>query len=296
MGKFDLTENDIIENVNRFLTYIYGTSKSSKNPEVSFIVAGPGAGKSGVEMYLKNQLKERGEKATVVGSDKIAEFHPHYEEALTELLPEERYHVTRQFVRPATPLIYKELQKHKINILNEKVFNKGKSDIEFVRAFKEAGYKVIINMLATDIFVNRLSCYEREARALEAGDSPRGFSKKDHEKMYNVFVEEIRQLEEEGLCDKINVYQRGKSINKPLLVYQSGDTKYQNFVEALYTERTKQRNQLFSNPADYLMKIKRAKESIQLNGVNPLITENSLKGLQELQEDFIMELNKEITR
>lgn len=62
MGKFDLTENDIIENVNRFLTYIYGTSKSSKNPEVSFIVAGPGAGKSGVEMYLKNQLKERGEK------------------------------------------------------------------------------------------------------------------------------------------------------------------------------------------------------------------------------------------
>lgn len=145
-------------------------------------------------------------------------------------------------------------------------------------------------------FVNRLSCYEREARALEAGDSPRGISKKDHEKMYNVFVEEIRQLEEEGLCDEINVYQRGKSINKPLLVYQSGDTKYQNFVEALYTERTKQRNQLFSNPADYLMKIKRAKESIQLNGVNPLITENSLKGLQELQEDFIMELNKEITR
>ena len=44
------------------------------------------------------------------------------------------------------------------------------------------------------------------------------------------------------------------------------------------------------------MKIKKAKESIQLNGVNPLITENSLKGLQELQEDFIMELNKEITR
>lgn len=293
MGKFDLTKKDITENINRFLTYIYGTSKSSANPEVSFIVAGPGAGKSGVEMFLKNQLKARGEKATVVGSDKIAEFHPHYEEALTELLPEERYQVTRQFVRPATPIIYEELQKHKINILNEKVFNKGNTDIEFVRTFKEAGYKVIINMLATDIFMNRLSCYEREARALEAGDSPRGISKRDHEKMYNVFVEEIQQLERENLCDEINVYQRGESINKPKLVYQLGDTRYQNFVEALYTERTKQRNSLLSNPADYLMRIKKAKESIQLNGVNPVLTENSLNGLQELQEDFIKELNKE---
>lgn len=296
MEKYDLTKNDIQENVNRFLTYIYGTSISSKNPEVSFIVAGPGAGKSGVEMFLKNQFKERGEKATVVGSDKIAEFHPYYEEALTELLPEERYRVTRQFVRPATPIIYSELQKHKINILNEKVFNKGNTDIEFVKQFKDAGYKVTINILATDIFVNRLSCYEREARALENGDSPRGISKQDHEKMYDVFVKEIRQLENQNLCDEINVYTRGESINRPQLVYQLGSTRYQNFEEALYTEREKQRKELLSNPADYLTRIQKVKESIQLNGMNPVLTENSINGLQELQEDFIKELNNEIVR
>lgn len=296
MGKYDLTQKDIQENVNRFLTYIYGTTISSKNPEVSFIVAGPGAGKSGVEMFLKNQFKERGEKTTIVSSDKIAEFHPYYEEALTELLPEERYRVTRQFVRPAASIIYQELQKHKINILNENVFNKGNTDIEFVKKFKDAGYKVTINMLATDIFVNRLSCYEREARALENGDSPRGISKQDHEKMYDVFVEEIRQLDSQNLCDEINVYQRGKSINKPQLVYQLGSTKYRNFEEALYTERERQRKELIANPADYLTRIKKVKESIQLNGMNPVLTENSLKELQELQEDFIKELNNEIVR
>lgn len=36
-----------------------------------------------------------------------------------------------------------------------------------------------------------------------------------------------------------------------------------------------------------------AKESIQLNGVNPALTENAIKGLQELQDDFIQELNQE---
>jgi len=298
MEKYNLTDCDIKENINRFLTYIYGTSISSKNPEVFFIVAGPGSGKSGLVMFLKKQLKIRGKQATNVSSDKIAKFHPRYEEALAELLPQEFYEITRQFVRPATSIIYEELQKHKINILLEKVFNKGESDIEFVKKFKEAGYKVNINILATDIFINRLSCYEREARTLEFGDLPRRVSKFNHEEMYNVFVKEIQQLERENLCDEINVYKRGEKINQPKLIYQLGDTRYPNFVKALYTERKKQRDELFSNPVDYLMRIKKAKESIRLNGINSTITRNSLMGLQELENDFRRELNiaKEITK
>lgn len=41
------------------------------------------------------------------------------------------------------------------------------------------------------------------------------------------------------------------------------------------------------------MRIKKAKESIQINGMNPVLTEDSLNGLQELQNDFIKELNHE---
>lgn len=39
--------------------------------------------------------------------------------------------------------------------------------------------------------------------------------------------------------------------------------------------------------------IKKAKESIRTNGINPLLTEDALNGLQELQDDFIQELNNE---
>lgn len=296
MEKFNLTQNHIEQNINRFLAYVYGTSVRSKNPEVAFIVGGPGAGKSGIEIFLKNQFKQRGEKATIVSSDKIAEFHPYYEEALQELLPEECYRVTRQFVRPATPIIYQELQKNKINILNENVFNKGEVDIQFVESFKKANYKISVHIMATDIYANRLSCYEREVKMLECGDSPRGIDKNSHLSMYNAFTKEIQQLESMGLCDEINVYKRGNSISKPELVYQLGDRRYHNFVEALYNEREKQRKEIMSNPADYLMRIKQAKNSIQLNGVNPVLTENSIKGLQELQEDFIKDLNQEKNR
>ena len=95
MGKYDLTISDIKVNVDRFLSYIYASARKSENPEIDFIVAGPGAGKSGVESYLKKQLKDKGERCAIVNSDKIAEFHPEYEDAIEEL-PEVCYKVTDQ--------------------------------------------------------------------------------------------------------------------------------------------------------------------------------------------------------
>ncbi|MCI8412218.1 MAG: hypothetical protein HFJ40_07345 [Clostridia bacterium] len=292
MGKYDLTISDIETNVNRFLTYVYGSAVSSQKPEIDFIVAGPGAGKSGVEAFLKYQLKEKGERAAVVSSDKIAEFHPKYDEAIEEL-PEECYRITRQFVRPATPKIFQALRKNRINILNENTFDKGENDIDFVKKFKDSGYKTSINIIATDMFISRLSCYEREALMLECGDSPRGISKETQERMYNSFVNEIQQLENMNLCDEINVYVRGESVNKPKLVYQLGDNKYRNFNEALITERAKQRNEILKNPVEYLSKIETARKSIIKNGLNPILTANSVEGLKELEKDFLKELNKQ---
>ena len=111
--------------------------------------------------------------------------------------------------------------------------------------------------------------------------------------MYNSFVKEIEELEKLGYCDEINVYTRGKNINKPQLVYKLGDKNYNSFKEALVEERNKQRKQILSNPIEYLERIKSAKNSILQNGVNEILTKNSLKGLEELQRDFIEELSKE---
>lgn len=292
MEKYDLTIADIKNNADRFLSYIYATARRSKKPEIDFIVAGPGAGKSGVESHLKNKLKEEDERCAIVNSDKIAEFHPDYEDAIEEL-PEVCYKVTRQFVRPATPIIFSELRQNNINILNENTFDKGESDIKFVKEFIEAGYKIKVHIIATDMYISRLSCYEREARMLQEGDTPRGISKETQSRMYNSFIEEIAELERLGYCDELNVYTRGENINKPKLVYQLDDNKYRNFKEAIIEERKKQRKEILKNPSEYLSKIRNISKIIKTNGVNETLTNNSLKGLKELQEEFIEELAKE---
>lgn len=293
MEKYNLTPIDIQMGINRLLTDAYASSTISNNPSLIYISAGPGAGKTAIEMHFKKEFKDRGEKAYSINSDKIAEFHPNYEEALEEL-PEECYRITRQFVRPAAPKIYEELMNNKINIINENTLDKGDSDIELTRKFKEHGYKVIVNVIATDLFESRLSCYEREAAMLLASLTPRGCSKETQIRMYDAFVPEIKKLDDLGLCDDINVYIRGENINKPpiLKFSKTMNNTYNNFNEALIKERAKQRQKLLEDPENYLSRIKNAKSTIVNYGVNEQLTQNSLNGLNELQSDFLQELAK----
>lgn len=293
MGKYDLTPADIQAGINRLLADAYSSSTVSSNPTLVYISAGPGSGKTAVEVYFKKKFKNKGERAYIINSDKIAEFHPNYEDALEEL-PEECYRITRQFVRPAAPKIYNELMNNKINIINENTLDKGESDIELAKKFKQNGYKISVNIIATDIFESRLSCYEREAATLLAGLTPRGCSKETQIRMYNSFVSEVQELDRLGLCDDINVYIRGENINKsPILKYTKSSDTYRDFNDAIITERAKQRKKLISNPTDYLLRIEKAEKTISEYGINEVLTQNALNGLKELQEDFICELGKE---
>lgn len=292
MEKYELTPADIQTGVQRLLADAYSSATVSNTPTLIYITAGPGAGKTALEVFFKKDFKANGEKAYVVNSDKIAEFHPNYEDALEEL-PEECYRITRQFVRPATPKIFNELMKNNINIINENTLDKGEPDIELAKKFKENGYKIKVNIIATDIFESRLSCFERDAATLKIGLTPRGCSKETQMRMYNSFVKEVQELDRLGLCDEINVFTRGENINKPpILKYSKYSQKYRDFNEALISERASQRQSLLDDPAKYLVRIEEAQRTIDEYGINETLTKNSLDGLKELQEDFIEELSK----
>lgn len=292
MDKYQLTELDIQNGINRFLMDIYSTVERSEKPELVIVSAGPGAGKTGVEIFYKKKFKDIGEKVAIVNSDKIAMYHPNYEEALEEL-PDIFYKTTRQFVRPASSVIYKELREKNINIINENTLDKGESDMDMITKFKEAGYSISVNIVATDIYIARLACFQREAKQLELGETPRGISKANQERMYNAYVKEVYQLQDKQLIDEVNVYTRGKNISTPNLIYTNGDNKYKDFYEAIQSERDRQRKEILNNPEEFLNEIKSTEKSIIKNGVLEELTNNALKGLKELKADFLRELTNE---
>ncbi len=296
MGKYNLTPNDINVGIKRILTEAYAISNVCDNPELVYITAGPGAGKTSIERFVKQGLSKNDIDAFIINSDKIAEFHPYYDEVIEEL-PEECYRITRQFVRPATPIIFDELMKQKISIINENTLDHGESDIEQTRKFKNAGYRISVNAMATDLFESRLSCFEREATVLKLGLTPRGCSKETQLRMYNSFIKGIRKLQDLGLLDQISVYTRGKNITQPpILVYKTGDENYRNFQEAIDSERKRQREKIFMNPSDYYSRIKNVREIVEEYGQNPILTSNTLEGLKELEQDFATEYTNKILK
>ena len=288
-----LTAAEINDGVNRFLAEAYATATVSDNPELIFVCAGPGAGKTSVEKYFKNKFKENEEKLFEVSSDKVAMYHPNYEEILEEL-PEVCYSLTREFVKPALPKIYEGLRKSKISIINEKTFSRG-ADVEEVRAFKDAGYKISVNIMATDLLESRLSCYEREAYSLKQGLTPRGCSTENQIRMHTSYINGIRELEREGLIDEIKVYIRGENINKPpIQKYKSGDENYIDFEDAVIKEEAIQREKIIENISVFISRIEETKKIIQEYGQNENLTNNALEGLSQLQNDVLRESAKHI--
>ena len=272
----------------------YQDCTSDEEPELIYIVAGPGAGKSSVERYFQNKLLEtKGIIPFIFNSDKLATYHPKSDEALKTLVPSLYYKITRWFVRPATPVILEKMREARISLINERTLSHCDADVEETKKFKEAGYKVKANIIATDIFLSRLSCFEREVEQLKNGSNPRGIPKESHEKMYNSFEATIRKLDELGLLDEINVFTRGKTVlDDPILIYQKGNTKYKDFKEAIDAERKRQREILFNNSKQYFERIRRARETIAELAENEELKQNAVNGLDELEKEFIVELLK----
>ena len=81
----------------------------------------------------------------------------------------------------------------------------------------------------------------------------------------------------------------GKRL-RPVMCLETCQMLGGDFQDAILTERQKQRRNILANPTEYLERIKNTRQIIEQNGVNPTLTENALRGLDELQQDFIAEL------
>lgn len=287
--KYVLTEADIKLGQDSFLLKAFREHRPCAKPSLVLIVAGPGAGKTGIEWYIQKKFEEKGKDGVSFGSDILACFHPQYETMKKKETSADVYKYTRQFTRPSTLPVLEELAKRKLNVFYENTLDKGDEDVRQLQVFRDAGYRIRCNIMATDEFEARMSVYERDAKSLELLQVPRGCSVATQKRMYNGFIPGVHHLLEIGLIDDIMVFTRGKKIGEPNVVYQLSsemEQPYSDFEEALHKEREKQRVALLEHPIPFYDRIEKAREIIQEKGRNPLLTQDELDGLQLLQDDF----------
>ena len=305
--KYNLTEEDIHVGIENFFTQLLIEAKtkrpeakslediSSQQPKISYIVGQPGAGKTSLEWFLQKQFEEKDECTVEISADKVATYHKYYDELLN-LLPDECYSISRKFVTPACEIILKEVRDRKLNIVRECAFSKGEQDYRRIKAFKDAGYEVEVNIIAVDAYESFLSCIERDVKLLELGYPPRPVTRQNHDKMYTSFFSEITEMNNRGICDNVRVFVRGQDINQPVLVYSNGSTNYLSAQEAVTSERHKQRRIIMHDSEKYLNRIMSARQKLKVLVKDEKMKNDYLERLKNLEEEFLQELssNREI--
>lgn len=300
-SKFKLTDEDIKIGIEDFLSQLLIEAKrkkfgarriedlSSEKPKVSYIVGQPGSGKTSLSKHMQEQYTKNNECVVEVGSDKIATYHRYYDE-LVKLLPDDCYTLSRQFSIPAEKIISEKLRSNRISILREISLSKGEKDYQAIKEFKDANYSVEINIIAVDKYESFLSCIERDIKLVELGYDARPVARSNHDRMYDTFLQELIEIRKRGICDKVNVFKRGKAINQVELVYTTGDDKYATAQEAVMYERGLNRKQILADPQKYLSRISEARQKIELLIQDEQMRNNYLNELKQLEKEFFQEL------
>ena len=225
---------------------------STEQPMISYLIGQAGSGKTTLRRYISDEnFVKDGECVVELDADKLAVFHKYYDE-LIKLPPDDFYKLTRNFVKPANKIIHKTVIDNKINVVKEKVMHKGEPDYQEVAEFKSGGYKVDMNIIALDGYESFLCCIERDISLIKNGLEPRRVTRADHDRMYTPFIQELREFAKRGLCDRINIYGRGESVDKPNLLY-SNDVQSENAlnveecIKAIEDERNRMHNELIKN-------------------------------------------------
>lgn len=303
--KFNLTEEDIKIGMTDFFVQLLIEARKSSNkrlrtlddlaseiPTVHYLVGQPGSGKTTLGKKVADKYDIEGECVVEVGSDKIATYHRYYDELL-KLLPDECYTLSRQFVRLVKPTILDTLRSKKISMIMEHTLSKGESDYKTLKRFKDAGYNVEINIMAVDKYESFLSCIERDITLLELGFDARPVARANHDRMYNPFLAELIEIENRGLCDKVNVYSRGEVKTRPNLIWTTGDNKFKTSQDAIISTRAQERRTIMSEPQVYLKRLRKAKSKITLLIENERMRKDYLKNIDQLEKDFLNELTFE---
>lgn len=307
-NKYDLTQEEYNKCLARAEIATFMKGETVDKPNSTFVVAQAGAGKTGLKEFVIKEAQDNSKLQSYIefNPDEIAIYHKYYEEILEEY-PNDSYRILQRFVRPALDTYLRQRAVElKNNIIQEGTFggtegylkilefqknggiaNIGKINEYGIREDKsvEGGYNIDINILAVDRFESLLSCFEREQYFRESGLPPRVVTQENHDYAYEKMLETVRNVENRNLFDRIRVFKRGYSINRPELVYINGDNKYRSTVEAIIAERHKNRQELLRNPEDYLLRIHGLKERVQKTGIDTQLTR-----IERLEDEFKKEI------
>lgn len=292
--EYSMNDEEIEQAKNEALIRFLMVAERSKNPEITFVVGQPGAGKTGLAVYSTKEIQKKDGSNNLpvsLNADVVAKYHKDYEQLLS-YPPEDRMRITRKFVNVAMPYIQDKLVDKNVSMVMECTLNSEKK-LDFMKKLKARGYNVNINVLVVNGLESRMSCLEREAKMLQYGEKPRGIDKDSHDKTYVNMLTTLAKALENGCCDSINLYRRGKETEIPEHIYTAKPGSSKELISKINSERAAQGAAILENPEAYRDRLRRVTEVFENYFVDENAKENAFSRVEELKNEFDFALAKQ---
>ncbi len=181
-----------------------------ERPVVVFVAGPPGAGKSTVAELVQEALARRG-GAVRIGSDLYKPLHPAYAALLAA--DDRRAGVAvRTDTRRWQEGVEAYVRRHRLDAVVETALADADAFRAAAAAYRAAGHRIEVAVLAVPEAVSQLSVLERYVGQVEAAGAGRYVSFGNHDLCSRALLGTLRVIEAEGLADRITVFRRDREV------------------------------------------------------------------------------------
>jgi len=189
--------------------------KSSKQPIAILLGGQSGAGKTTIHRIKQKEFQGN---IVIIDGDSFRSQHPHYSE-LQQEYGKDSVEYTKDFAGKMVESLVTELSHLGYNLLIEGTLRTVDVPKKTAQLLKNKGYEVQLALIATKPKLSYLSTLIRyeELYAINPNQA-RATPKEHHDLIVNNLVENTHQLEQLGIFEQIQIYQRDRTC-----VYDSRD-------------------------------------------------------------------------
>lgn len=208
MVQHDFTEEEFARALSRNLRVLTRGKQKSQQPLAILLGGQSGAGKTTIHRIKQNEFKGN---IIVIDGDSFRSQHPHYLE-LQATYGKDSVDYTKQFAGKMVETLVEKLSDLGFHLLIEGTLRTVEVPKQTALLLKSKGYQVSLALIATKPELSYLSTLIRYEELYAVNpDQARATPKEHHDGIVNHLVENLQQLEEEAIFERIQIYKRDRS-------------------------------------------------------------------------------------
>jgi predicted ABC-type ATPase len=234
--KYSLSKAETDDTVNLIISRLTNGITASDVPTAVIIGGQPGCGKTELQRIAEDELNNN---IVICNGDNLREFHPHIVEIKKlheDLFPAMTIELAHQWNNE----LCRYCRENKLNYILETTFATGEGLNDTIRELKQAGYRVIIKLLAVHSRQSLLGTYLRFESMKKIDGFGRRVSRNNHDDRYQEIPHTLTCVLQASLFDELSIYGRHSLRNnmvQPLnkVIFNQAET-----LSAYLKERDKQ--------------------------------------------------------